>query len=218
MKRGVWLLIFLLLTSCAVGPNYLAPKTKLSKYNWSTRSNQLANDALEHKWWENLKDPQLSKYVEAIATDNLDVAIACKRLMQARSMQQIAHARSGPHIWANASITNEQISKNGRILGLFPQNPLFQNIPLNRKVYQPGFDANWEIDVFGQNYRLNQQRAAQTAMASLTVDDTVRQLRAELARAYVLLRATQKKISITKRNVKLQPHLTHKAILTGHIF
>lgn len=204
MKRVVWLLICLLLTSCAVGPNYHAPKAKLSNYHWSTHSNQIATGAIEKKWWEKLADPQLSKYVQSIESENLDVAIAYTRLAQARAIQQIDYAQGGPHIAAKASVTNEEISKNGRTLGLFPNNPLFQNVYLNRKVYNPGFDASWEVDVFGQIFRQNQERAAQTTVAALTADNTVRQLRAELARAYVLLRSTQKKISITKKNVDLQ--------------
>lgn len=206
MKPGIWLMMCLLLTACAVGPNYHAPVTSFEKYHWSTRSKQLVTEFVERKWWQQLADPQLSKYVDAIAFDNLDVAIACKRLAQARSLQMIDYARSGPKIIGKASVTNEQISRTGRILGLFSNanNPFFNNIPLNRKVYQPGFDASWELDIFGQNYRRNQQRAAQTTVAAFTVEDTIRQLRAEIARAYIELRTIQKKIDITQKNIALQ--------------
>ncbi|WP_367606643.1 efflux transporter outer membrane subunit [Legionella sp. W05-934-2] len=206
MKQGLWLLMCLLLTACAVGPNYRAPVTSLEKYHWSTHSNQMVTAFVERQWWQQLADPQLSKYVEAIAFENLDVAIACKRLLQARSLQMMDYARGGPKVIGKASVTNEEISRTGRILGLFANanNPLFNNIALNRKVYQPGFDASWEIDVFGQNFRRNQQRSAQTAAASFTVDDTIRLIRAEIARSYIQLRATQKKIDITQKNIALQ--------------
>lgn len=196
------LLITLLLIACTVGPDYHPPQSPIAQKKWSTPTAE--NDALERHWWHQLDDKHLNELMDSIAQSNLELAIARQRLIQARALQQADYAKSGPHLNGKLSVTNDQISQNGRILGLFPNNPLFQQIPLNQKVYQPGFDVSWELDVFGQNFRRNQQRNAQTTIACVTVYDTLRLLRAETARAYIQLRTAQKHIRILQNNIQLQ--------------
>ena len=198
------------LSACTVGPNYVAPHKSIKAQRWAAHSKAenlpLHTGQADTQWWKNFNDPLLTDYIAIASTNNLDLRISQQRLLKARALRESIHGQSGPSVIANSSVTNEHVSKNGRILGSLPANtfPEVALIPLTRTVYNPGFDAAWELDVFGQLQRRDQEQAANTQAALANVADTLRQIRAELARSYFDLRANQQRAVILSKTIALQ--------------
>lgn len=211
MKQLIVLGVLLgFLASCAMGPNYVVPSQVLQAKRWASpnksRAGLLTRQA-DRRWWNRFNDPLLSKYIRLASERNLDVQISLQRLLQSRALRASVHAQGGPRITGNVAVTSEHVSRNGRILGSFRDpNRLLKitDIPLTREVYNPGFDAVWELDVFGQLKRQDEEQSAKTQAAVAEVGDSLRQIRAELARSYFDLRANQQRAAIVSHTIALQ--------------
>jgi len=120
---------------------------------------------------------------------------------QARAQQSYARADFGPTANASGSYTRQKQSKNQPIIGAIPISP---SVPFENDVYQAGFDATWEIDIFG-----GKRRAAEAARANLSAVELNRRgvlvtLLSEVARNYVLTRGSQQQLAIARQQIKSQ--------------
>src|SRR6266478_3500259 len=103
----------------------------------------------------------------------------------------------GPTVDASASYTRERASEHGN-------QPELPNVPLENTLYQAGFDAAWEIDVFGGKRRALEAATADVAASQEDRSDALMSLLAEVARNYVELRGLQQRLAITRDNIKSQ--------------
>jgi len=71
-------------------------------------------------------------------------------------------------------------------------------------VYNAGFDASWEIDIFGGKRRALEATTAEWEGAIESRNDVMVSLLAEVSRNYVELRGSQCRLEIAQRNFKLQ--------------
>ena len=101
-------------------------------------------------WWKSFNDPQLDSLVERAVRTNQDLRIAEARVREARALYRIASSQLWPTVDAGGSYARQNQSKNQPVLGSLPMP---QGIPYENNVYQAGFDASWEVDVFGGNRR-----------------------------------------------------------------
>ena len=184
-------LIALLLVGCAVGPDYRQPNTK-APANWSEA--QLAGTPVV-EWWKTFNDPELDSLVERAVTANHDLRMATARLREARAQRGAAFWDLGPAINGKASYTDARTSKNALT---FP-------IPkLDTDTYDAGFDASWEIDVFGGKRRTLEAANADVAASEEDRRDVLVSLLAEVARNYVEVRGFQSRLTITRNNIQSQ--------------
>jgi outer membrane protein TolC len=197
MKR--LLTVGLVLTAgCAVGPDYHPPKTK-APGNWSEAQVGGATNAPVQftDWWKTFHDPELDSLIERAVKANYDLRIAEAQLLQARALRSGAVWAFTPSINGSASFMDRQISRNA-------QTGSATNTVLGTHLYDAGFDASWEIDIFGGLRRQLQQANAQYA----SVEDQRRvvliSVMAEVARNYVDVRGFQKRISINHENIIAQ--------------
>jgi NodT family efflux transporter outer membrane factor (OMF) lipoprotein len=190
MKRAA--LIALLLTGCTtVGPNYQQPQTQLpDRYLEAASAEQgdLSN------WWQGFNDPQLTALVDQALRQNLDLELAAARIREARAQEGVAGAGSSPQLAAEASVTRQRISENaipvppgsgsggGGSIGL-PGSEFTS--------WRAGFDASWELDLFGRNRREREAAAARTGAAVWSRHDVEVTVAAEVASAYLRLRTLQ---------------------------
>jgi len=144
------------------------------------------------KWWNTFQDPQLASLVERAAAANLDVKIAISRLLEARAARRSTRADLVPNVGANATVERER----GRIA---PSFPAFET-----GIIQAGFDASWEIDLFGGRRKALQASSADAAAADEARRDALVSLASEVGRNYAELRGFQRRLDITQRNLKLQ--------------
>jgi NodT family efflux transporter outer membrane factor (OMF) lipoprotein len=223
--RALTLLLCSALTGCLVGPNFEPPKASTPDIFSRTGSAQAPSKAVESDfnpdWWTLFNDPTLNSLEQQLADANLDVAAASARLLQSRAEQRVAGAAEYPTLTGAASYYRERGSENGilSLLGVTPTGTQSQsasgNAPLGvsampgskgspaYNLYQFGFDASWEIDIWG---RARRGVEAATALADASYEDrnaVLLSARAELARDYVQLRDTQALLQIARQNLDI---------------
>jgi outer membrane protein, multidrug efflux system len=185
------------LAACNVGPNYTPPKPELPA-NWTEHAATPEEIALTHrqlkKWWGSFNDPTLDRLVDTALANNLDLKIAGQRLIGARAARVVAGSADYPQIDAGAIASDKQNSNTV----IWP--PVHWN-GSNYPFYQFGFDATWEIDIFGGIRRAKQAAEAEYRATIEARRAVLVSLLAELATDYATLRASQQRLSIATRNV-----------------
>jgi len=173
----------LLLAGCALGPAYQPPAPHVGD-GWVATAQKGPVDA--GAWWRDLGDPLLDGLVDEMLAGNPDLREAQARLAEARANRDAARGGRLPEASASASGNENVLSRNGQIpIGAIPG--FARDFPL----FDIGFDASWEIDLWGRQARTVDAAQARADAAAFSVEGTRLQLIAELARAYVDLRAAQ---------------------------
>ncbi|KGP62688.1 multidrug MFS transporter [Legionella norrlandica] len=207
MERRLLVLLFGISTllGCTVGPNYQRPEIKVgNKWPTGKTEKKVSNAApINLRWWQSFHDPLLNRYINEAAANNLDVKVAEARICQARAVKQISLANFYPQINGSASANSLQISK-GTLEGFFPESPTNNIIDRNQWIYNLGFDAQWEIDIFGKTRRQVEASKANLEEAYETRRTVLLSTIAEIARSYVELRGAQQLYNIAQKNVQLQ--------------
>jgi NodT family efflux transporter outer membrane factor (OMF) lipoprotein len=195
-------LAFVLFQGCAVGPNFQPPKTT-PPAQWSApqAGGETNLEPSLDSWWKSFNDPQLDSLVERAVRTNQDLRIAEARVREARAFYRIASSQLWPTVDAGGSYARENQSKNQPILGSLPMP---SGIPYENNVYQAGFDASWEIDVFGGNRRAVEAGKAEAAAAEFGRRNVLVTLLGEVARNYVELRGCQRRLEIATNNLATQ--------------
>ena len=187
---------------CAVGPNYQRPAVSVPT-QWSTAlAGGETNSTVElAAWWENFHDPELDSLINRAVQSNLDLQIAQARVREARAQYGIAVASFLPTVDASSSYAKTETSHHQPVLGSLP---IPANTPFENDVYQAGFDASWEIDVFGGTRRAAQSARAEVGASEFGRRDTLVTLLGEVARNYVDVRGFQRRIAIANENIDAQ--------------
>lgn len=191
-----------LLAGCAVGPNYQHPKTAVPA-QWSAPiAGGVTNLAPSiASWWKTFNDPQLDSLIERAVKANLDLKIAGARVREARAQYRIVSADLWPTVGAGSSYARQNESKNQPIIGSLD---VPSSVPFENNVYQAGFDASWEIDVFGGTRRAVEAGKAEVAAAEFDRRNVLLTLLGEVARDYIDLRGFQRRLDIANKNIKAQ--------------
>ena len=187
---------------CAVGPDYHHPAVRVPVAWSSPVTNGLTDSASTlSSWWTLFNDVKLDSLIQRAARSNLDLRVAEARLRQARAVRESSAADFLPSLDATGSYARAKQSQNQPLIGSLPLPP---NFPFEYSVYNAGFDASWEIDVFGGKRRAFEATTAEWEGAMEARNDAMVSLLAEVARNYVELRGNQCRLEIAQRNLKLQ--------------
>jgi NodT family efflux transporter outer membrane factor (OMF) lipoprotein len=152
-------------------------------------------------WWTTFNDAELDSLIQRAAQSNPDLRVAEARLRQARALRQMSAADFWPTLDASGSFARAKQSQNQPLIGSLP---LPANFPFEYSVYQAGFDASWEVDLFGAKRRALEATTAEWEGAVETRNDVMVTLLAEVARNYIELRGSQQRLEIARRNLNLQ--------------
>jgi multidrug efflux system outer membrane protein len=151
------------------------------------------NTSLE-KWWKHFNDPVLNKLIERTRQKNPNLRIASQSIAQARASRGIATSQLFPQANAGGEYSRNRSSES--LGGPAPKNP--------SNFYDAGFDAGWEIDIFG-GIRRNIESADASIGASVeSYRDLLVTLFAETAVNYVEYRTLEDRIEIAKKNIASQ--------------
>lgn len=198
---GQILILFFLariFAGCTVGPNYHPPKTNVpSQWVSPGVGGETNSPTADAHWWKSFHDPELDSLIVRAAQSNLNLRAAVARVREARASARMAYAQYWPTIDANASYTSQRYSANG-----YPTFP--PPFPLQADVYQTGFDASWELDVFGGTRRSVQAAHAQVAATEFDRRNVMITVFAEVARSYVEARAYQRRLTVAAANIKTE--------------
>lgn len=195
--RAVLCIAFL--AGCTVGPNFMAPDSGLGKMVLAPRPDytvplSISKAAVPKMWWLLFDDPLLAKLQVRAQNDNLDLQLASERIEQSRAQLGIASSQLLPSAGANSSYMRERLSENGKFVALgAPAGP--------SDFWRIGFDAAWEIDLWGRARR-EREGAAASMEAVVYNREAVRvAISAEVARAYLQLRGIQSQLGISQESL-----------------
>lgn len=193
------------LPSCKVGPNYAPPQTKTSDA-WATQDEAGIKVGVKPvtQWWRTLNDPALDSLIDRAAMQNLDVKLAAARVREVRAQRGIVAADRWPTVNAGGQYQRERISQEvlGESGGTFSGPG--QGRGLEFDFYQLGFDASWEMDLFGGVARSVEAADADIGAAIESQRDVLITLLSEVARTYVDLRSFQRRLEIAHKNIAAQ--------------
>ena len=192
----------LFLAGCAVGPNYVAPRVPQPPA-WVNTENTGIDTGVEGLalWWETLGDTQLTDLVRRAVERNYDVRIAEARVREARALRGVAQADRLPQAQASGSGGVNRISENNPGVGSLARLGV---VPVTTDIYQIGFDASWEIDIFGGKRRKVEAADARIQAAEYARRDVLVSVIAEVARNYIELRGAQRRLAVAENNVRIQ--------------
>ncbi len=206
VQVAVWLAA-LLLDACAVGPNYHRPDvpTPPAFSEVATTPHVTITPAEEDisTWWTAFQDPVLNDLMRRALADNPDLQIAASRVREARAGERVSAASGLPTIngTGNALTLNSNRKSSSGVDGA---SSLGLPIPSHTNLYAVGFDASWEVDVFGGVRRSVEAARANTEAAEWSRRDGQVSLLAEIANDYLTLRALQARIAIGEAELQRQ--------------
>ncbi|PMS18352.1 secretion protein [Trinickia dabaoshanensis] len=235
---GLAALACVAIAGCTVGPDFEPPKSSTPEVFNRTQTAQAPSKAIEARfdpqWWTLLNDPVLNGLEARLADASLDVAAASARLLQSRAVLRVAGAAEYPTLAGTGSYDRERGSENGilSLLGVTPaeSEPLSASgsAPLGvaampgakgspaYNLYQVGFDASWEIDLWGHVRRSVEEAKALSQASYEDRNAVLLSARAELARDYIELRDTQKLEQIAKQNLAIADDALNLTKLRAH--
>nr|WP_132324957.1 MULTISPECIES: efflux transporter outer membrane subunit [Methylomonas] len=184
------------LAGCTMGPDYRKVAPAIPSYWQATPAANLQQVSPKELkiWWKNFGDAQLDRLMDKALAGNLDVKIALARIDQARAERRATRAELYPTV--NAT-TGAQRNEN-------PFPGLAPGIKYN--MFELGFDALWEIDLFGRQQRRLEAASADLDAAGEQYRQSLVILTSELARSYVEYRSLQDQLRITRSNLESQQH------------
>jgi len=209
-------LMFCLMTAagCAVGPDYQPLETPVPDTWASPVPEPVSQPGLDiARWWAAFDDPVLVSLVERAFASNLDLKLAESRIRQARAARGISVSGLGPAVNAGGSFQRSYASPGGS----FGSNTNASD-GLISNLYQIGFDAAWELDIFGGVRRGVEAADADLLAAVEGRNGVLVTLAAETGINYINLRGFQQQILIARNNLQAQQHnaeLTRKKYLAG---
>lgn len=194
----------LALSGCVVGPKYIPPQMDLPCEWQSPPSEGMDLESPDcFLWWESLKDPLLSCLIEQAALQNLDLYIAATRLLEARAEQKGGLANLYPHL--DGSSTYGHVQYEQRVLNKILGSDCHKHSgKRNINFFEFGFDAEWEIDLFGMQAH---ELAALKAKVEASQEDFLHigmTLAAEVAKNYIELRSLQQRLEGINKNIESQ--------------
>ena len=189
----------LVITGCAVGPNYKTPVMKTPvTYAQAEGQKTTASTATLADWWKNFGDATLTSLVERTISNNLDVRIAQARLREARATLRYTEASYRlPSGSLNSTYTRSKTSTDN------PQIPKLEGgtslIPSTYGAYQTYLDASYELDLFGGIRREVESSTAQAQSQEESLRGTLVSAVGEVARDYLQLRQYQDQFAVARR-------------------
>jgi NodT family efflux transporter outer membrane factor (OMF) lipoprotein len=192
-----------LLAACTVGPNYKPPALNYSN-QWTKNKKNISAQPINITWWKSFHDPVLEFYLNKAITNNYDLKIAYAKIEQARAMRAMQASNLYPHLNANVQAVSLRLSQQGKELGFVSNLFDVARVDRQRPYYNLGFDASWEMDIFGQNKRAVEAEDRYVESVIEEKRDVLLTLLAEVARNYVEIRNAQQQITLAKEKISIE--------------
>lgn len=201
------LIILTAFWACApVGPDYVPPKPEApAKWKAPLKGGLDISEkdpSSLSQWWKTLDDPMLTDLMDRAVSGNLDLKSARSRVREARAKRGISRSRLFPMVDAQASATRNRLSKD-RYGGD------------DYSLYSAGFDAGWELDVFGGIRRSVEASTANLEASRDALHDVLVSLLAEVALNYLDVRTYQLGIQVAHENLASQER-SHQLALSRY--
>jgi len=195
---AAWLCAFYCSACVMVGPDYVAPRAPVADDWIEPEAAGTQRGTVDREWWTALADPVLDRLVETAYAQNLSLRVAGVRVLEAQARRGVAVGGLFPQ---------SQAAFGGYQRVEISENRANQSNPALSKTFndwQIGFDAGWEVDLWGKFRRGIESSDAEVLAAVANYDDVLVSLVAEVARTYVQIRTLEQGLEVARRNVDLQ--------------
>lgn len=181
-----------LLAGCVVGPDYQTPILAMPA-SWSgQKPTKPVQPAQLSKWWQRLRDPELNTLVEEAVAGNLDVATAKAKIREARASYRQSAGTLLPSVDGSGSATRNKSAETT------------SGSDATYSEYQAGFDASWELDLFGANRRGVEAARYGLDASQEELRSTLLTLIGDVASYYTQARGYQARIALARRSAASQ--------------
>jgi len=210
-----------LLAGCAAGPDFQAPTVTAPPdfASWHGGSDELLATSprqaapLAPAGWALFADPVLAQLQARALQANADLRTATLRFAQSRAMGDATRAGGMPQLGLSAGESRVRASENGdfsRVIGAINPGAIDEIVPIIAEphyLYQAGFDASWELDLWGRVRRAVEAADADDGAAQALLAQVRLSVQAEVARRYFEVRSTQQQIALAREEVALGEEL-----------
>ena len=210
------------LSACTVGPDYHgAPPVAKNAISTGTfvraPADGITTTHAPAAWWKSLNDPQLDALIDAALAHNPDLHAAQAKLREARSQLRGEQANELPKLSADAAAVRMREPNTSALGSLFSSSSSSSGSSSSSssgssgqgplQLYTAGFDASWEIDLFGGTRRAIEAASDEADAVNADLADTQVSLAAEVAQAYVSLRDQQQRLVLAQRSADYQQQM-----------
>ncbi len=147
------------------------------------------------EWWTRFNDNTLVSLVDAAVSNNVSFKVARERFIASRWELMGAYAAFMPEVGVGAGVVHNDMRA---------KTPSARGSKLHQDIFSAGFDASWEIDIFGGNRRAVESAEASLEATEFALTDAWVSLTAEVGSKYIELRTTQQRIAVARANLALQ--------------
>jgi NodT family efflux transporter outer membrane factor (OMF) lipoprotein len=218
MNKGTGLVtIALLLTGCAVGPDYHAPPAAALRVPTAyappitpTAPDQPAPVQADlAAWWRQFDDPLLTDLIARATAGNLQIAQSVARLAQARESLVQARGDLLPSLSGSAGATRNFTHGSASSLVVGGGNGSGGSVITTggnsgSTQLSLGLDASWQADIFGGLTRSVQAARADEAAARFDLEGVRTSVAGEVATNYIGARLAQSRLEIARNTLKTQ--------------
>jgi outer membrane protein, multidrug efflux system len=212
-----------LLGGCVMGPDFRRPETT-PPASWAGAapapadlpSRPVARAFDGRRWWSVFRDPVLDGLVDEAVRQNIDLQTAALRIEEARAQRGAAAAQGLPSVSGSGIGGRQRASSNGLASGLGGRasqqgsasaggsgsgGPAAPAPSPYSDLFDVGFDATWELDLWGKARRGVEAADAGIASAEQARGSASISLTAEVARTYLSLRGAQRQRAIVQADI-----------------
>jgi NodT family efflux transporter outer membrane factor (OMF) lipoprotein len=195
-SRAALVVLALGAAGCMVGPDYRVPPAPVAEQWLTTDAPRVESSGrAPDRWWRVFGDPALDALVDAAYQQNLPLRAAGLRVIAAQARRGIAIGELFPQTQAvTGGYTRTWSSRNQPLV---PGGPDFNT-------FQVGFDAAWELDLWGRFRRGIEASDAELLAAVADYDDVLVSLVAEVGVTYVQVRVIEELLALAHENARLQ--------------
>jgi NodT family efflux transporter outer membrane factor (OMF) lipoprotein len=227
--KNLFVALGIILSGCMVGPDYQKPDISMPLQFAESPAELMSSENTLFQWWKQFEDPFLNQLIEEAYQANFDFRIALEQILAARAQYKIKSSLLWPEIDLNAmairsrnsqsvfgnTTTDTDISALGASSVGGATSSFGSFGPPVQNFFQIGFDAIWELDIFGK-FRRSKKAAHEDWEASRDIAQNVLiTALSEVARDYVAICALQKKIELVQQKIALAEQ---QLVLTIELF
>jgi NodT family efflux transporter outer membrane factor (OMF) lipoprotein len=183
----------LVLSACAVGPDYSPPAHQLPQAWNSLPSDVASGNAALGAWWEGFRDATLSALIRRAIEGNLDLRVATSRVAEARALYRVDASALYPSVDLDGQVSYQRQSENGILPG-----------GEAKTLHSVDVSASWEVDLFGRVRRAVEARGASAQASEEDRRNVLVSICAEVARSYVIVRTLQARLAVARANLESQ--------------
>lgn len=193
MRRGFIALLPLLLSGCALGPDYFRPLFETpANYRFADAE---ARDTANTLWWTQFGDPELNRLIEIALTENKDVQIAAARVEEFYGRYGAQRGQQFPQVGVGAQGGRERLSR-------ISTPPLPDSQSNYADFYSIDLGVSFEIDLWGRLRRASEAARADLLAVEENRRTVIMTLVATVASSYVNLLSLDRQLDVSRETLR----------------